>query len=248
MAQCTLPQASVPEQQDWKIQGVADDAETWMASEASVDDESGDGLSLPRAGRITSAPATCEADVQYVHKNTFLEFFDAGQDETPIAKRASTTSAVESRSRSLLFHVDVPEELPCPPVIAEVNEAVQEEVECAVDESMGPDMWHHVLQAASAPQGGGADAWAARRWARLAAKMMFRSHLSVPIDETGALTSIGSQCHASGACCVPCLFHKKSKGCFDGIWCLYCHFPENHKVEKKSKQFSGRKSRPKRQE
>eukprot|EP00930_Biecheleria_cincta_P025796 TRINITY_DN18306_c0_g1_i1.p1 TRINITY_DN18306_c0_g1~~TRINITY_DN18306_c0_g1_i1.p1 ORF type:complete len:228 (+),score=25.80 TRINITY_DN18306_c0_g1_i1:23-706(+) len=62
---------------------------------------------------------------------------------------------------------------------------------------------------------------------------------SIPVDEDGQLTSVGSQLHYEGDC-RPCAFLRNSRRpCTNGIACMYCHF--DHGVRRRVKL--GRKRR-----
>lgn len=62
---------------------------------------------------------------------------------------------------------------------------------------------------------------------------------TIPHDEEGRLTSIGSVGHATGLC-RPCAFsnNPKKQGCINGIHCAFCHFkhPKKKKPPRPPKQ------------
>mmetsp|Transcript_121171 Transcript_121171/g.277689 ORF Transcript_121171/g.277689 Transcript_121171/m.277689 type:complete len:248 (-) Transcript_121171:195-938(-) len=70
----------------------------------------------------------------------------------------------------------------------------------------------------------------ARRWSRMVGKMFAQEMGAVPL-ENGVMTSIGSLAHAVSKPCRPCLFVAKGKGCFDGVFCKFCHFSCDHKED-----------------
>mmetsp|Transcript_17525 Transcript_17525/g.44679 ORF Transcript_17525/g.44679 Transcript_17525/m.44679 type:complete len:203 (+) Transcript_17525:234-842(+) len=197
-------------------------------------------MMIPCVGRSASAPSeTQHCQIQY--KNTFLEFFD-GSDEwcdsrTP---RAATTSALDSRKRRCSFHLDFDAQVMDPGPQADEQDDVDGPTPTdAEDSAEMMERWKRLYRDAASPIGDAADAgseaWAARRWTRLVAKLVARRHADIPLED-GVVTSVGSVCHAEGHVCQPCLFHKKKKGCFDGMWCFYCHFHDGHKVDKKARR------------
>jgi len=70
----------------------------------------------------------------------------------------------------------------------------------------------------------------ARRWERLLGKLYAQQMGAVPLED-GEPTSIGSLPHAVGKPCRPCIFQTKDKGCFDGMFCKFCHFSCDHCVD-----------------
>mmetsp|Transcript_21346 Transcript_21346/g.51752 ORF Transcript_21346/g.51752 Transcript_21346/m.51752 type:complete len:316 (-) Transcript_21346:87-1034(-) len=81
-----------------------------------------------------------------------------------------------------------------------------------------------------------------RRWCRLVAKLFAQTMDAVPL-ENGRPTSTGSLAHACGKACRPCLFVSKGKGCFDGLFCNFCHFSGDHVVDVDGGSPSSRKRR-----
>lgn len=216
------------------------DRETCAQSDVTYNDDSpGEKMMIPCVGRSSSAPAGApHCQIQY--KNTFLQFFEESDEwcdsNTP---RASTTSALDSRKRTFSFHLDFETQIDTAPSGGEGNVAECCEPVHAEDSADMMERWKRLYRDAASPIGDAADAggeaWAARRWTRLVAKLVARQHADVPLED-GVVTSVGSVCHAEGHVCQPCLFHKKKKGCFDGMWCFYCHFQDGHKVDKKARR------------
>eukprot|EP00451_Oxyrrhis_marina_P025523 CAMPEP_0204342002 /NCGR_PEP_ID=MMETSP0469-20131031/23795_1 /ASSEMBLY_ACC=CAM_ASM_000384 /TAXON_ID=2969 /ORGANISM="Oxyrrhis marina" /LENGTH=315 /DNA_ID=CAMNT_0051326829 /DNA_START=38 /DNA_END=985 /DNA_ORIENTATION=+ len=81
-----------------------------------------------------------------------------------------------------------------------------------------------------------------RRWCRLVAKLFAQTMDAVPL-ENGRPTSTGSLVHACGKACRPCLFVSKGTGCFDGLFCNFCHFSGDHVVDVEGGSPSSRKRR-----
>jgi len=63
----------------------------------------------------------------------------------------------------------------------------------------------------------------------------------VPIDDTGAYTSIGSSDHDTGTCKKACLFVHTKVECQNGILCDFCHF--HHKRMNKPRPCKGKRDR-----
>eukprot|EP00747_Dinoflagellata_sp_TGD_P063355 gnl/TRDRNA2_/TRDRNA2_153405_c0_seq5.p1 gnl/TRDRNA2_/TRDRNA2_153405_c0~~gnl/TRDRNA2_/TRDRNA2_153405_c0_seq5.p1 ORF type:complete len:335 (+),score=43.78 gnl/TRDRNA2_/TRDRNA2_153405_c0_seq5:93-1097(+) len=75
---------------------------------------------------------------------------------------------------------------------------------------------------------------------QLSAEQLEALRASVPLDENGQMTSVGSAMHASGMC-KPCLFIASKVGCTNGIVCSFCHFP--HKRKNKPRPCKGKRDR-----
>jgi hypothetical protein len=54
----------------------------------------------------------------------------------------------------------------------------------------------------------------------------------LPKDSEGKATSIGSVDHEFDTC-SPCAFMVRSRGCKQGIYCGFCHFPHSEDVDKR---------------
>eukprot|EP00747_Dinoflagellata_sp_TGD_P063353 gnl/TRDRNA2_/TRDRNA2_153405_c0_seq3.p1 gnl/TRDRNA2_/TRDRNA2_153405_c0~~gnl/TRDRNA2_/TRDRNA2_153405_c0_seq3.p1 ORF type:complete len:339 (+),score=57.43 gnl/TRDRNA2_/TRDRNA2_153405_c0_seq3:93-1109(+) len=63
---------------------------------------------------------------------------------------------------------------------------------------------------------------------------------SVPLDEDGQMTSVGSATHDLGTC-KPCLFNTSKNGCTNGVLCGFCHF--QHKRKNKPRPCKGKRDR-----
>lgn len=59
----------------------------------------------------------------------------------------------------------------------------------------------------------------------------------VPLDEAGNKTSIGSIGHAEGECKTHCAFVLRTRGCMNGVNCLFCHFPHSLKKARQRHKF-----------
>jgi len=108
-------------------------------------------------------------------------------------------------------------------------------------ENMPISLWKRVCM----PDQSSVGSVVARRWARLLGKLFANLMGAVPL-ENGVPTSIGSLAHASGAKCRPCLFLAKGKGCFDGVFCKFCHFSGNHILDPAHKPSRRSKTRRRR--
>jgi hypothetical protein len=66
--------------------------------------------------------------------------------------------------------------------------------------------------------------------------------VSVPLDENGVATSVGSMHHAARGC-APCLFKFSEFGCENGIMCEYCHFPHSTSAKPRNSSLKDKRDR-----
>mmetsp|Transcript_7067 Transcript_7067/g.17487 ORF Transcript_7067/g.17487 Transcript_7067/m.17487 type:complete len:638 (-) Transcript_7067:106-2019(-) len=224
----------------------------WGIETAAAVHHGAPGLSQ---GSCSASPASSgPADRAIVCRNTFLDFVDNGDgDDSPPARLTKSTPGWcappgfaeygdeerGDRETQLACRRDCTgnDKLEDSAGVEDGAPRRRRRRKKAVVVSADPvDMWKQVYFAAKATADSDRlEVRTFRRWARLCAKLAFRALGDIPLDRFGVVTSAGSVKHACGELCQPCLFHCKEKGCFDGIWCLFCHFPDGHTTQK-SKQ------------
>mmetsp|Transcript_116852 Transcript_116852/g.268137 ORF Transcript_116852/g.268137 Transcript_116852/m.268137 type:complete len:289 (-) Transcript_116852:29-895(-) len=93
--------------------------------------------------------------------------------------------------------------------------------------STSVSIWRRLRQARHT----GGEATNLRRWTRFMGKVFAQQLGAVPADPCGCPTSTGSLPHAAGAACRPCHFLAKPQGCYDGVFCGFCHFADGHVLD-----------------